>query len=215
MKTYKGFNKDMTCIGFQYEEGKEYETNEAVCCQSGFHACEMPLDVFKYYAPSQSVYCEVEQYGDISRDGEDTKISSTNIKIGAKIGVAGIVKAQINFIFDKIKKSREKAESEEDIESAATSGDWSSAATSGDGSSAATSGDGSSAATSNKNAIVLACGKKAKAKGVKGSYLVLTEWNEDSTELLCAKMERVDGEKIKSDTWYRLENGEFVEVSED
>ena len=305
MKTYKGFNKDMTCIGFQYEEGKEYETNEAVCCQSGFHACEMPLDVFKYYAPSQSVYHEVEQYGDISRDNEDTKISSTNIKIGAKIGVAGIVKAQINFIFDKIKKSREKAESEEDIESAATSGfkssaatsgNWSSAATSGDwscaatsgfrssaatsgngscaatsgnescaatsgfrssaatsgdwssaatsgfkscaatsgnwscaatsgfkscaatsgnGSCAATSGNESCAATSNKNAIVLACGKKAKAKGVKGSYLVLTEWNEDSTELLCAKMERVDGEKIKENIWYVLQNGEFVEVKED
>lgn len=47
MKTYKGFNKDMTCRGFQYEEGKEYKTDEAVCCQSGFHACEMPLDVFK------------------------------------------------------------------------------------------------------------------------------------------------------------------------
>ena len=148
MKTYKGFNKDMTCRGFQYEEGKEYETDEAVCCQSGFHACEMPLDVFKYYAPSQSVYCEVEQYGDISRGSEDTKISSTNIKIGAKIGVAGIVKAQINFIFNKIKKSKEKAESEEDIESAATSGDWSSAATSGNGSCAVTSGNESSAATS-------------------------------------------------------------------
>lgn len=233
MKTYKGFNKDMTCRGFQYEEGKEYETDEAVCCQSGFHACEMPLDVFKYYAPSQSVYCEVEQYGDVSRGDEDTKISSTNIKIGAKIGVAGIVKAQINFIFDKIKKSKEKAESEENIESAATSGEESSAATSGNGSSAATSGYKSSAATSGdwscavtsgnwscaatsgKNAIVLACGKNAKAKGVKGSYLVLTEWNKDSTELLCAKMERVDGKKIKENILYVLQNGKFVEVKED
>lgn len=205
MKTYKGFSKDMTCRGFQYEEGKEYETDEVVCCQSGFHACEMPLDVFKYYAPSKSVYHEVEQYGDISRDYDDTKISSTNIKIGAKIGIAGIVKAQIDFIFDKIKKSKEKAESEEDITSAATSGY---------GSSAATSGEESSAATSNKNGVVLACGKNARVMGVKGSYLVLTEWNEDSTELICAKIERVDGEKIKSDTWYRLENGEFVEVLE-
>ena len=87
--------------------------------------------------------------------------------------------------------------------------------TSGNESSAATSGYKSSAATSNKNAIVLACGKKSKAKGVKGSYLVLTEWNEDSTKLLCAKMERVDGEKIKENIWYVLKNGEFVEVKED
>ena len=205
MKTYKGFNKDMTCRGFQYEDGKEYETDSAICCQSGFHACEMPLDVFKYYAPSKSIYHEVEQYGDISKDDNDTKISSTKIKIGAKIGIAGIVKAQIDFVLDKIKNSKEKAESEKDIESAATSGN---------GSSAATSGEESSAATSNKNGVVLACGKNARAMGVKGSYLVLTEWNEDSTELICAKIERVDGEKIKSDTWYRLENGEFVEVLE-
>ena len=239
MKTYKGFNKDMTCREFQYEEGKEYTTDKAELCKSGFHACEMPLDVFKYYAPSKSIYHEVEQYGDISKDDNDTKISSTKIKIGAKIGIAGIVKAQIDFVLDKIKNSKEKAESEKDIESAATSGDWSSAATSGNwssaatsgeessaatsgyqssaatsgnGSSAATSGEESSAATSNKNGVVLACGKNARAMGVKGSYLVLTEWNEDSTELICAKIERVDGEKIKENTFYTLKNGEFVKV---
>lgn len=47
MKTYKGFNPDMTCRAFKYKQGEEYETDTAVCCQSGFHACEMPLDVFK------------------------------------------------------------------------------------------------------------------------------------------------------------------------
>ena len=284
MKTYKGFNPDMTCRTFKYKQGEEYETDTAVCCRSGFHACEMPLDCFKYYQPSKSIYCEVEQGGDISKG--DDKISSTKIKIGARLSIEDIVRAQIDLVFDKIKKSKNKSENQNNCEcaatsgeessaatsgngsSAATSGDWSSAATSGnwssaatsgyrssaatsgyrssaatsgyrssaatsgDGSCAATSGDWSSAttsgngssavtsgfkssaATSNKNAIVLACGKKAKAKGVKGSYLVLTEWNEDSTELLCAKMERVDGEKIKENIWYVLQNGEFVEVSE-
>ena len=105
--------------------------------------------------------------------------------------------------------------------SAATSGNWSSAATSGYGSSAATSGNGSSAATSgeessaatsNPNGIALACGKNSKAKGVIGSYIILTEWDEDSTTLLTARMERVDGDKVKADTWYKLVNGEFVEV---
>ena len=102
MKAYKGFNKNMACRGFQYEEGKEYETDKAICCKSGFHACEMPLDVFRYYAPSKSIYHEVEQYGDISKDDKDTKISSTKIKIGAKIGIAEIVKAQ------KLKELTEK-----------------------------------------------------------------------------------------------------------
>lgn len=56
MKTFKGFNKDMTCIGFQYEEGKSYEEKEAIACKSGFHACEYPLDCFNYYSPNESVY---------------------------------------------------------------------------------------------------------------------------------------------------------------
>lgn len=67
IKSYKGFNKDMTCKGFQYEEGKEYETERAECCETGFHACEYPLDCFSHYAPNGSVYHEVEQDGDIDR----------------------------------------------------------------------------------------------------------------------------------------------------
>ena len=99
MKTYKGFNKDMTCRGYQYEEGKEYETNEPViCCNSGFHACEYPLDCFGYYVPSESVYHEVEQSGEISKDTSDTKVASSKIKIGAAISIAGLVKASFEYI---------------------------------------------------------------------------------------------------------------------
>lgn len=61
MKTYKGFNENMTCQGFQYEEGKEYEEKEAVVCERGFHACEYPLDCFSYYDPNKSVYHEVDR----------------------------------------------------------------------------------------------------------------------------------------------------------
>lgn len=96
IKAYKGFNKDMTCtptddIKFQYEEGKEYETASAECCESGFHACEYPLDCFKYYPPTESIYHEVEQSGDIDRSSSDSKISSTKIKIGARLSIAGII----------------------------------------------------------------------------------------------------------------------------
>ena len=190
----------------------------------------MPLDVFHYYKPTKSVYHEVEQSGELDESGEDSKISSTKIKVGTRIGIKGLVKAQIDFVFERIRKTKSKAESTDDIESAATSGDWSSAATSGNGSSAATSGNGSSAATSgykssaatsgykssaatsNKNGIALACGKNAKAKGVIGSYIVLTEWNENADELICAKMVRIDGETYKPDTWYVIKNGDIVEA---
>ena len=113
MKTYKGFNKDMTCIGYQYEEGKEYETNESViCCNSGFHACEYPLDCFRYYAPSESVYHEVEQSGEISKNTSGTKVASSKIKIGAAISIAGLVKASFEYIkarADKTKSNHSKA----------------------------------------------------------------------------------------------------------
>ena len=240
IKSYKGFDKDLKCRGFQYEIGKEYEHDGPVkACQSGFHACEAPLDVFKYYAPGQkSRYCEVEQSGKTDRDGKDTKVASSKIKIGAEIGIPGLVKAQIKWTKERASKqgcatsgdwSSAATSGEESSaatsgyrSSAATSGYWSSAATSGyrssaatsgSGSSAATSGEESSAATSNANAIALACGKNSKAKGVIGSYIVMTEWDAEQENLLLASMVRIDGEIYKPDTWYTLKNGEIVEAA--
>lgn len=97
IKSYKGFNKNMTCRGFQYEIGKEYEEKDAEACKCGFHACEYPLDCFSYYTPSKSEFCEVEQSGKISKSNIDTKISSSKIKIGKKLDIAGLVKAAIDF----------------------------------------------------------------------------------------------------------------------
>jgi hypothetical protein len=80
---YKGFDKDLKCRGFQYEIGKEYECAAAVACETGFHACERPLDVFSYYPPASSRYCEVEQSGETNASSDDSKVASTKIKIGA------------------------------------------------------------------------------------------------------------------------------------
>ena len=96
VKSYKGFNKDMTCRDFQYKEDK---TSKAVVCNEGFHACEHPLDCLGYYPPNTSVYHEVEQTGEFSSDSSsrDSKIASTKIKIGAKLSIAGLVQAAIDF----------------------------------------------------------------------------------------------------------------------
>ena len=146
MKTYKGFNKDMTCLDFQYEEGKEYETTGDIkCCENGFHACEYPLDCFGYYAPSESVYHEVEQSGEISKDTDDTKVASSKIKIGAAISIAGLVKASFEYIkarADKTKSNHSKANNR--INSA--TGDYS--ANSATGSRSANSATGSRSANS-------------------------------------------------------------------
>ena len=96
MKAYKGFDKNLRCRGFQYEVGKEYKTDRAEVCECGFHACQAPLDVFDYYGPADSRYCEVEQDGHIVADGN--KQASTKLKVVAEIGIAGLVKAHIEWI---------------------------------------------------------------------------------------------------------------------
>ena len=146
MKTYKGFNKDMTCRGFQYEIGKEYEEEKAAACECGFHACEYPLDCFSYYSPAESKYCEVEQSGDMSKSNGDTKVASTKIKIGAEIGIKGLIKAAFEYTKEKCTNNEVGGDS-----SALTGGD-SSALTGGD-SSALTGGDSSALTGGDRSAL--------------------------------------------------------------
>ena len=225
IKSYKGFNKDMTCKNKQYEVGKDYEEDKAVACECGMHACEYPLDCFKYYPPSKSVYCEVEQSGDISRH-DDSKIASTKMHIGAQLSIAGIVNAAIKYTKEKIETTC--------IESkAATAGNYG-AATAGD-SGAATAGDCGAATAGNcgaatagncgaatsggksstgENGLSVARGKWVKTKGGLGSILVIAEEEQNSYKISSWKAVVVDGVNIKADTWYTLKDGELVETED-
>lgn len=203
-KMYKGFDKDLKCRDFQYEVGKTYETEEAEICSTGFHACEMPLNVFPYYKPGESRYCEVDLDANEQRDN-DTKRVGNKITIKGEIGLAELIKAQFEYVNEKAESAQEKAATDDALSTAATSGNWSTAATSGDGSTAATSG---------KDSVAVAWGFKTKAMGAIGCYLVLSEFNDDG-ELVTARMAKVDGTDIKADTWYTLKDGEFVAVDED
>lgn len=80
MRAFKGFNKDLTCRGYQYEEGKEFHTERAECCDTGFHACEYPLDCFGYYDPAHSVFHEVELSGEMDKSRDNTKVCATGYK---------------------------------------------------------------------------------------------------------------------------------------
>lgn len=219
-KAFKGFNKDLTCRGFQYEEGKEFETERAECCEEGFHACEYPLDCFGYYNPAQSVFHEVELDGDIDERGDgDTKLCATKIKIGARLTIAGLVKAAIDFTMSRVNK---EAGSNERHGYASATGNC--------GASSATGYRGASS-VSDPTGVAVAWGHEARAKGCLGAHLILSDWRYigekysdgdymypyrvESWELVGAKMVIVDGEKIKADTYYRCINGEIVEVDED
>ena len=156
---YKGFNRDLTCRGFQYAEGETYQTDRAELCATGFHACPMPLDTLRYYPPGTSVYHAVEVDADAHRG--DDKMVSKRIKIGRRMSLAELIEAHLSLAFKRADEAegadRSTAATSGDgstsatsgcESTAATSGNWSTAATSGNWSTAATSGDGSTSATS-------------------------------------------------------------------
>ena len=148
MKLYKGFDKNMKCSNFQYEEGKTYtHPGTPKLCDEGFHACEVPLDSLKYYAPADgSIYREVGMEGVTDEHAEDSKRVGKVIKIGAKLSIRSLVLLSIHIIKQKTEGS--PAATSKYKSTAATSGDYSTVATLGYYSTAATSGGYSTAATS-------------------------------------------------------------------
>ena len=139
MKCYKGFDKDLKCRGFQYEVGKTFETPEAEICHSGFHACENPFDVFNYYSPADSRFCEVDL--DVNEQThEDSKRVGKRIKIETEIGLSGLIKAGVKFIMDKVDWSDNKKSNTGDCSAATNTGYRSAATNTGDCSAATNTG---------------------------------------------------------------------------
>ena len=190
IKAYKGFDKNMQCRGFQFEEGKEYEEKEASLCKKGFHVCENPLDTFRYYEPGKgSTYHEVEL--DATEETEaDSKRCGTRIKIGAKLSVLDICKAHFQYV-----KERTTAKKQGKDEDSLAAQDCSSLA-------------------AGKNSVIAAF--NSKAKGDLGTLIVLSTREFNGTKWVITGFSAgiVDGEKIKANTWYEVKSGEFVEVKE-
>ena len=330
IKAYKAFDKDLSCRGFKYKVGKEYEeTGDIKACEKGFHACPYPLDVFGYYAPAGSRFCEVEQSGKID-DSESDKVCSSKIRIGAELDIRGLVKAAVSYVKERCTNeynaepgkpamtgyrgvatagdrgaatagncgvatagdrgaatagyrgvamagncgaatAGDRGAATAGDRGAATAGDCGAAtagyrgaatagyrgvamagdggaATAGDGGAAtagyrgvamagyrgvatagyrgvamagdrgaATAGDGGAATARGKastgyNGLSVARGKNVQVKGGIGAILVIAEERDDTYDIVDWKAVAVDGEVVKADTWYRLENGELVEV---
>ena len=151
IRGFKGFDKDLKCRGFQYEVGKYYEQEgEAVCCERGFHFCENPFDVFRYYSPSDSRYCEVEGDGNADKANDDSKVATSHIHISEEIGLNGLIKAGVKFILDKVNFKDTKSTNTSDCSAATNTGDQSAATNTGDYSAATNTGD-QSAATNTGN----------------------------------------------------------------
>ena len=234
IKAYKAFDKDLSCRGFKYEVGKEYEeTGDIKACEKGFHACPYPLDVFGYYAPAGSRFCEVEQSGKID-DSESDKVCSSKIRIGAELDIRGLVKAAVSYVKERCTNecnaepgkpatAGNSGAATAGYKGAATAGDKG-AATAGDkgaatagNSGAATAGDYGAAtargkASTGSNGLSVARGNNVQVKGGIGAILVIAEERDDTYDIVDWKAVVVDGDVVKADTWYRLKNGELVEV---
>ncbi|EAX4260850.1 hypothetical protein A4I25_25200 [Salmonella enterica] len=220
--TFKGFNKDLKCRGFQFAIGETFHHDGKVeACGSGFHACECPFDVFSYYPPAESRYAETISFGITdSEEGGDTKIASSSITIKDELTLPQFIQRGIEWIWSKIDKSLEQqimcgswsAATNTGNRSAATNtGDRSAATNTGDRSAATNTGDRSAAEVSGSQSVAASLGIEGKARASEGGAIVLCYRDEDG-ELIHIRASKVGENGIMPNTWYQLDkDGEFVE----
>ena len=237
---YKGFDKNWKCRDYQYTVGETHvHDGKTEACESGLHSCEYPLDVLSYYSPAQSVFALVEASGDLSRKGDDSKIASSRLTVKAELGIAGLVKAAIEYTVSRTKPSKSKKLNTDDVQGAASAtgyqgaasatGDIGAASATGDrgaasatgyqGAASATgyrgaasaTGDYGAAAATGAQSVSLSAGWQGKAMAPETGAIVLVYRN-NSYEIVHIRASKVGENGIKPNVWYSLdENGEFVE----
>ena len=213
--SYKGFDKNMQCRGFQYEVGKEYEMDgEIKCCNRGFHACKSPMEVLDHYDMLNSRYAEVEQSGKIEEEENSTKVCSSRIKIKAELKLADIINIGVEWLKDITSPSKVKADGALNDNGNRKK----QIGSSGDSAKIGSSGDYAQIDSTGEDSVIMCAGNSSRAKAKVGSWITLAEWkwsDEKKSDVpICVKTEYVDGENIKADTWYQLKNGKFVDVED-
>ena len=212
MKGYKGFNPGLICKDKQYRENTVFEEPEAKICVKGMHFCENPFDVLDYYDLIRSdgtpnEFVEVEALDEPKTD-DKKKFCSRKLKIGVKLGLSGFIKACVDFVLEKTIAETPS----ENVDS----GDCAQIGSSGDCAQIGSSGDSARINCTGSNSVICCAGHGSVVKAPIGCWITLAEWEYDGAKRryvpVCVKTEYVDGEKIKADTPYMLENGEFVEV---
>ncbi|ENX3218223.1 hypothetical protein ACFOE2_004026 [Salmonella enterica] len=211
--TFKGFNKDLKCRGFQFAIGETFHHDGKVeACGSGFHACECPFDVFSYYPPAESRYAETISFGITdSEEGGDTKIASSSITIKDELTLPQFIQRGIEWIWSKIDKSLEQQIMCGSWSAATNTGYQSAATNTGNRSAATNTGDRSAAEVSGSQSVAASLGIEGKARASEGGAIVLCYRDEDG-ELIHIRASKVGENGIMPNTWYQLDkDGEFVE----
>ena len=221
IKSYKGFDKNLKCRDFQYEIGKEYEMDgEIKVCSRGFHACESPLEVFDHYSMIGSRFCEVEQDGNISKEDRGTKICSSKIKIKTELKLANMINLGVEWLKEITSPEKIKTSIKDNSScygaQIGSSGNDAKIGSSGYGAQIGSSGYGAKIDSTGEDSVIMCAGINSVAKASKGSWITLSEWSYSDKKQryipVCVKTEFVDGEKIKADTYYKLDGGVFKEI---
>ena len=166
--SYKGFDKNMQCRGFQYEVGKEYEMDGGIkCCNRGFHACKSPMEVWDHYDMLNSRYAEVEQSGKIDEVENSTKVCSSRIKIKAELKLADIINIGVEWLKDitspyKVKADGALNDNGDRRKQIGSSGDSAQIGSSGDSAQIGSSGDSAKIGSSGYSAQIGSSGDYAK-----------------------------------------------------
>lgn len=204
-KGYKGFKKGLICDPtdknpFQYAENTTFEESDAKICDCGLHFCENPFDVLDHYGfvgndGTLNEFAEVEALDECLTD-DNKKFVTKKLHIGARLSIAGLVQAFVNFTFGRVDWKNDAATNTGYRSAATNTGDWSAAAVEG------------------RESFAIATSIEGMAKGSLGCYIAVAEYEEteDGYRLVDFKSHIVDGETIKADTFYMLKNGEFMEV---
>ena len=240
-KGYKAFNPGMICKDKQYAENTDYEEVGGTICGKGMmHYCTNPFDVLNFYdlvdeSGKFSDFAEVKAL-DQPISGSDGKFATKKLHIGAKLSFAGFIKACIDYTKEQtivnmpkgdvttgnsaqIGSSGNSAQIGSSGNSAkiGSSGDYAQIGSSGYSAKIGSSGYAAQIDSTGVDSVICCAGHRCTVKAKIGSWITLAEWeySEDKGRSVprCVKTEYVDGEKIKADTWYRLKNGEFVEVN--
>ena len=202
MKGFKGFKNGLICRDKQYKEGEIFTEEEAKPCKSGMHFCKNPVDVLQYYGfvDDSGEYAELNDFATvealdepITDDGK--KYATTKLKVERKLTIHEFASKFAEFTVEKVKEIT--------VQKTSTNTGYRSASTN--------TGDRSASTVSGKSSIAVAWGKGSKAKGAKGCYIVLAEYDEECN-LINARMRKVDGKKIKADTFYTLKDGKVIEA---
>ena len=231
-KGYKAFNPGMICNDKQYAENTDYEEVGGKICEKGMmHYCVNPFDVLNFYdlvdeSGKFSDFAEVNAL-DQPISGSDGKFATKKLHIGAKLSFAGFIKACIDYTKEQTIVNMPKSDvttgdsaqigSSGHYAKIGSSGDCAKIGSSGDSAQIGSSGDCAKIDSTGVDSVICCAGHGCTVKAKIGSWITLAEWeySEEKGRSVprCVKTEYVDGEKIKADTWYRLKNGEFVEVN--